>query len=164
MPVENLVSVSFSQEELTKLDTAIQEIETILKGKTFNLTPAERQQMGRIAEQNKLFVNKGKELMDSYPQYIPTFLDKAEFDKDYAARTQIESRLVRLQTLTEQLSDTKILLDHDNYHATLSFYQNLKYLSSQSVAGIKTIFEQMKQFFRGGRRKTETPTEPKTEE
>lgn len=167
MPVENLASVSFSQEELTKLDNAIQEIETVLKGKTLNLTPAERQQMGRIAEQNKLFVNKGKELMDSYPQYIPAFLDKAEFDRDYAARTQIESRLIRLQTLTEQLSDTKIVLDHDNYYATLSFYQNLKYLSTQSIAGIKTIFEQMKQFFKGGRRKnTDAPTtekEPKIE-
>lgn len=95
--------------------------------------------------------------MDTYPQHIPAFLDKVEFDKDYTARTQIESRLVRLQGIAEQLSDTKTLLDHDNYHATLSFYQNLKFLSGQNIAGIKTLFEEMKQFFKGGRKKTETP-------
>lgn len=159
MPIENLASVSFTQEELTKIDNAIKEIESVLKGKTLNLTPEERQQHGRIAEQNKLFVNKGKELMDQYPQYIPTFLDKAEFDKDFLARTQIETRLTRLQGVVEQLSDTKTLLDHDNYHATLTFYQHIKYLSQQSVAGISTIYEALKQFFKGGRKKN-TPTEP----
>lgn len=39
MPVENLVSVSFTQEELTKIDNAIKEIEGVLEGKTLNLTP-----------------------------------------------------------------------------------------------------------------------------
>lgn len=159
MPVENLVSVSFTQEELTKIDNAIKEIEGVLEGKTLNLTPGERQQYGRIAEQNKLFVNKGKELMDQYPQYIPAFLDKAEFDNDFLARTQIETRLTRLQSVAEQLSDTKTLLDHDNYHATITFYQHIRYLSQQSVAGISTIYEALKQFFKGGRKKN-TPTEP----
>lgn len=153
MPIENLASVSFTQEELTKIDNAIKEIESVLKGKTLNLTSAERQQYGRIAEQNKLFVNKGKELMDNYPQHIPAFLNKEEFDKDYTARTQIENRLIRLQGVVEQLSDTKTLLDHDNYHATLTFYQHIKYLSQQSVAGISTIYDELKQFFKGGRKK-----------
>lgn len=153
MPIENLASVSFTQEELTKIDNAIKEIESVLKGKTLNLTSAERQQYGRIAEQNKLFVNKGKELMDNYPQHIPVFLNKEEFDKDYTARTQIENRLIRLQGVVEQLSDTKTLLDHDNYHATLTFYQHIKYLSQQSVAGISTIYDELKQFFKGGRKR-----------
>ena len=164
MSLENLASVSFTEQELTKLDNAIKEIETVLKGKTLNLTPAERKQYGRIAEQNKLFVNKGKELMDAYPQHIPAFLDKAEFDSDYIARTQIESRLVRLNTIAEQLQDTKTLLDHDNYHTTLSFYQNLKFLSGQRIVGIDTIFDQMKQFFKGGRRKNTEPTATDTPE
>lgn len=160
MPLENLVSVSFTQEELNQLDGAIQEIEKVLKGKTINLSPSERKQYGRIAEQNKLFVNKGKELMDTYPQHIPSFLDRDNFNQDYLARTQIEGRLIRLQGIAEQMSDTKILLDHDNYNNTLSFYQHLKYLSSQNIAGIKTLYEQMRQFFKGGRKKTDTPEKP----
>lgn len=97
--------------------------------------------------------------MDQYPQYIPAFLDKTEFDQDFLARTQIETRLTRLQSVAEQLSDTKTLLDHDNYHATITFYQHIRYLSQQNVAGISTIYEAMKLFFKGGRKKN-TPTDP----
>ncbi|WP_228432444.1 hypothetical protein [Chryseobacterium cucumeris] len=83
MALDNLISLSFTAEELTKLDQSLQTIETVLSGKTINLTPEERQQYGSIAEQNKLFVNKAKIYMEQYPQYVPNFLDKVEFDKDY---------------------------------------------------------------------------------
>ncbi|WP_299183993.1 hypothetical protein [uncultured Chryseobacterium sp.] len=147
MAFDNLISVSFSSDELTALDQAIQSIETILSGKTINLTPEQRQQYGRIAEQNKLFVNKAKSYMEQYPQYIPGFLDKTEFDKDYSMREQLEGRLQRLDSVVEQLSDTKILLDHDNYHNSITFYRNVRYLSGENVPGTNVIYDDMKQFF-----------------
>lgn len=152
MALENLIQLTFSDEELQKIDTSLQEIEKVLQGKMVNLTPEERRQYGSIAEQNKLFVNKSKELMEQYPQWIPSFLDKAEFDRDYKTRTQIESRLQRLKTISEQLSDTKVLLDHDNYFNALSFYRNVKFLSKENIAGIKSVFEALSQFFKTGKR------------
>lgn len=147
MALENLISVEFSNAELTKLDDAISMIESVLLGKTINLTPEQRQQYGSIAEQNKLFVNKAKAYMEQYSQYVPPFLDKAEYDKDYIARQQMESRMQRLNSLIEQFSDTKILLDFDNYHNSLTFYRNVKYLSSENVPGTNVIYDDMKQFF-----------------
>lgn len=147
MALDNLISLSFTAEELNNLDQALQTIETVLSGKTINLTPEERQQYGSIAKQNKLFVNKVKIYMEQYPQYVPNFLDKAEFDKDYLGREQVEQRLQRISSLTEQLSDTKVLLDHDNYHNAITFYRNLKFLSGENVPGTNVIYEDMKQFF-----------------
>lgn len=147
MAFENLVQLSFTEEELTKVDASLAEIEKILKGKTHQLTPQERRQYGSIAEQNKLFVNKAKQLMEQYPEYVPNFLDKAEFDEDYLAREQIGRRLQKLKNLVEQLSDTKVLLDHDNYFNALSFYRNVKYLSRENIPGIKSIYDEMNQFF-----------------
>lgn len=158
MSVENLAQVVFTSQELEKLDASITEIEKILKGKTKNLTPEERKQYGSIAEHNKLLVNKSKELMEQYPQYVPAFLDKEEFDRDYAARTQIETRLLRLQGITEQLSDTKVLLDHDNYFASLTFYRNIKFLSLENIPGIDVIHNALKQFFKGGKGKKSQDT------
>lgn len=155
MALDNLISVSFTAEELTKLDQALQTIETVLSGKTINLTPEERQQYGSIAEQNKLFVNKAKIYMEQYPQYVPNFLDKVEFDKDYLGREQVEQRLQIMSSLTEQLSDTKVLLDHDNYHNAITFYRNMKFLSGENVPGTNAIYEDMKQFFI-----TTTPSTP----
>lgn len=147
MALDNLISLEFSAGELAVIDNAISSIEGVLVGKTINLTPEQRQQYGRIAEQNKLFVNKAKNYMEQYPQLVPGFLDKTEFDKDFAAREKIEMRLQRLSSLTEQLSDTKTLLDHDNYHNAITFYRNVRYLSDENVPGSNVIYTDMKQFF-----------------
>ncbi|UKB82614.1 hypothetical protein LF887_16545 [Chryseobacterium sp. MEBOG06] len=155
MALDNLISLSFSNDELKAIDDAIKSIQTTLSGKMINLTPEERQQYGRIAEQNKLFVNKAKNYMEQYPNLVPAFIDKAEFDKDYAAREQIEQRLQLLNSLNEQFTDTKTLLDHDNYHNAISFYRNIRFLSGENVPGTNVIYEDMKQFFI-----TSSPTTP----
>ncbi|ROI06570.1 hypothetical protein EGI16_01290 [Chryseobacterium sp. G0240] len=162
MALDNLISLSFSKSDLETIDKAIQDIQTVLVGKTINLTPDQRQQYGRIAEQNKLFVNKAKNYMEQYPQHVPGFLDKPEFDRDYAAREQIEQRLQSLDSLTEQLADTKVLLDHDNYHNAISFYRNVRFLSGENVPGTNVIYEDMKQFFvtSSPSQSTQPPTPP----
>ena len=163
MALENVISVAFTEAELTQLDQAISSIETVLQGKTINLTPEQRQQYGSIAEQNKLFVNKAKSYMEQYPQFVPLFLDKAEYDRDYAARQQLESRMQRLSSVTEQLSDTKILLDFDNYHNSITFYRNMKYLSGENVPGTNVIYDDMKQFFVTTSTTPTPPTENQSE-
>ena len=147
MAFDNLISITFTEAELTQLDTALASIAQVLQGKTINLTPEQRQQYGRIAEQNKLFVNKAKEYMEQHPAHVPNFVDKTEFDRDFLARTQIEGRMNQLAGLAEQLSDTKTLLDHDNYHNAITFYRNVKFLSQENVPGTTTLYEGMKQFF-----------------
>lgn len=158
MALDNLLSVSFTEAELTQIDQAINILETVLKGKTIHLTPEQRQQYGRIAEQNKLFVNKSKMYMEQYPNHLPQFVDKAEFDRDYIARTQIENRMLRLASLAEQLEDTKVLLDHDNYHNSITFYRNIRFLSGENVPGTTTIYQDLQQFFKNP--STGIPNEP----
>ncbi len=155
----NMISLDFTAEELTQFDEALKTLEQILAGKTANLSLDERKQFGRIAEQNKLFVNKAKDYMEEYPQYVPPFLDKAEFDKDFMARSIIEKRLIRLDGLTEQLSDTKILLDNDNYNNALTFYRNIRFLSREDVPGTTNIAKDLSQFFPRARKKDNSETE-----
>ena len=147
MAFENLIQLSFTAEELKKIDDSLVEIEKVLKGKMRNLTPEERKQYGSIAEQNKLFVNKAKLYMEQYPDYVPRYIDKAEFDKDYTAREVLESRMIKLEGITEQVEDTKKLLDFDNYQAALSFYRSVKILESENVPGVTTMLDDLKQFF-----------------
>lgn len=147
MALENLISIEFTAAELATLDTALNSIQAVLAGKVVNLTPAQRQQYGSIAEQNKLFVNKAKQYMEQYPEYVPTFLSKSEFDKDYTARVQLEAPAARLKSLSEQIADTKIMLDHDNYFNALTFYRNIRFMSAENVPGMTTIYTDMKQFF-----------------
>ncbi|MBC8755258.1 hypothetical protein H2O64_11275 [Kordia sp. YSTF-M3] len=147
MALENLISIEFTSEELTALDGHLDGIQQVLAGKTVNLTPDQRQQYGSIGNQNKLIVDKAKNYMEQHPNWIPNFLDKTEFDKDYTARQQMEQRTQRLQNLTQQLLDTKTLLDHDNYTNSLSFYRMMRYLAGENEPGSKTVYEDMKVLF-----------------
>ncbi|RZS93873.1 hypothetical protein [Aquimarina brevivitae] len=147
MALENLISISFTEEELTQLDSHLLGIRQILTGKTVNLTPDQRRQYGRIANQNKLIVDKAKNYMEQHPDWIPRFVDKSEFDRDYTARQQVENRVQLLESLSTQLVDTKTLLDHDNYNNALSFYRMLRFLAGENEPGAKSVYEDMKVLF-----------------
>ncbi|GAA4106210.1 hypothetical protein GCM10022393_00540 [Aquimarina addita] len=148
MALENLISINFTDKELATLDGHLAGIKTVLTGKTVNLTPDQRQQYGRIANQNKLIVDKAKNYMEQNPSWVPKFLDKEEFDNDYTARKQVEDRVQLLGSLSQQLLDTKTLLDHDNYTNSLTFYRMVRFLAGENEPGAKTVYEDMKVLFK----------------
>ncbi|MDO5105871.1 hypothetical protein [Capnocytophaga sp.] len=144
MALDNVISVEFSSEELKKISDALTAIEEVMKGKSVNLTPDERQQYGRIADRNKLLVDKCKTYMELNPQVMPPTLDKAEFDKDYLARTQIDPVMKRISVLQTVFSDMKTLLDFDNFNAAVSYYRYIKYLSQQNAPGMSAVYSDLK--------------------
>ncbi len=148
MALENLISITFSEEELSNINQAIVMLKKALHGKTVNLTPAQRGQYGRIANQNKLIVDKAKSYMEQHPDWIPRFLDKEEFDRDFIARKQIETQVQLLENLFQQLIDTKTLLDYDNYKNALSFYRMMRFLAGENEPGAKAVYQDMKTLFK----------------
>ena len=56
-------------------------------------------------------------------------------------------RTQRVQTLPQQLTDTKTRRDHDKYTIALSFYRMMRYLAGENEAGSKTVYEDMKVLF-----------------
>ncbi|MBQ4820609.1 hypothetical protein [Aquimarina sp. MMG016] len=154
MSLKNLINVSFTEEEVTALTGHLTGIEQILEGKTVNLTAEERTKYGRIANQNKLLVDKAKNYMKQHPDWIPSFLDKDRFDRDYVTRGQVEEMIQLLENYTQQLVDTKTLLDHDNYSNALSFHRKIRFLAEEDEPGSKTVYNDMKLLFRSRRGNT----------
>ena len=160
MAIDNIISVSFSDEDVEKMNAAIRILNEVMEGKAVNLTPEERRQYGSIADRNKLLVDKAKFYMEKAPQTMPRTIDKAEFDRDYAARAQIEAPLRELTIVAEKLRDTKTLLDFDNLQNTLAYYRYVKYLASENEPGTTSIYQDMKQHYHGGRKPDEEPDVP----
>ncbi|MBQ4822003.1 hypothetical protein [Aquimarina sp. MMG016] len=167
MSLNNLINVSFTEEEVTALTGHLAGIKQTLNGKMVNLTGEERTKYGRIANQNKLIVAKAKSYMKQHPDWIPGFLDKERFDRDYITREQMEEMIQLLENYTQQLIDTKTLLDHDNYTNALSFHRKVRYLADEDEPGAKTVYNDMKVLFKARRNTTEPITDegdPTTEE
>ena len=161
MAIDNMISVEFTEQELTKLGNALNEVMQLLSGKVVNLSPDERMQYGSIADKNKVFVDKCKAYMEQDPATVPNTLNKHEFDKDYKARQQMEEPLRMVLRIAEMLSDTKILLDFDNYNGSISYYRYVKFLATQNTPGITSIYADLNQHFQSmGKRAKKAPDTP----
>ena len=160
MALDNLISVTYTDDDVNAVKDCTNGIKTVLKGKTTSITPEERQQYGRIANKNKLIVDKAKLYMEENPNWIPGFLDKEEFDRDYDARQKVEVMVTYMENIMQQLLDTKTLLDHDNYNNTLSFYRYMRYLANENEPGAGQVYRDMKELFsRAAKNESDTAEE-----
>ncbi len=147
MPLKDLILNKILPADITAINTALATIETAITGKTVNLTSEERQRYGSINEQNKLLVNKINDYRISHPQLNSPQVDWTEFQADLNIRVALNTILSKLATITEQLGDTKILHDNDNYQQALTQYKYISYLSDETGAGTTSIKDDLGQFF-----------------
>lgn len=149
MALENLISVQFTQQELNQMDAALATIENILNGKVINLKPEERSRFARIGNETANWIDKVKGYMNQQAALVPFWVNKAEFDRDHDARSNIQPRLNRLKSILESLEDTNILLSSDVYQAAIAFYRNVKQAAQQNVPGTTTIYQDLAAQFPG---------------
>jgi hypothetical protein len=147
MPLKDLIQNQLTVADIDNIKRALDSIQATIAGKMINLTPDERKKYGSINEQHKLMVNKVNDVHISHPQFDSAKVDWAEFDNDFAIRSNLEKIISRLHSLAEQFDDTKILHDNDNYQQALDQYSYISYLSDQSEPGITTVKEDIAQFF-----------------
>ena len=147
MAQNDLIKVEFTPEQLDAMKQGLQQVTNVIDPIAPVLSNDDRRNYGSVAEQNKLLINSSKSYMEQFPDLKPAFVDKAEFDRDFAARKEIEALLIVMSDLQRKLTDMKILLDHDNYQDALMFYRGIRYLAREKVAGAVTIYNDLKQYF-----------------
>lgn len=155
MAQENMMSVEFTPEQEAKMDQAINLIEEVMNGKGRSLTPKERQAYGRVKYEKEVWVTKVKEKMDNNAGTIPDYLDKAEYDRDYVAHTLINKWSAAIEKHFNLLEDTNRLLGFDLDESSLMYYRKIRSDAQNNAPGARTIYEELKQQFTGGRPKGE---------
>lgn len=149
MKKSDLIQVVFTPEENEVLVQSLTGLENIASRIAPNLSSEDRQNMGSINDKNKLFVNKSQTLMEQNARLIPSFIDFEEFQRDFQARKKIEEILLRMDAIYRQLSDTKILLDHDNYQDSLTFYRSVRYFAQEQQEFAIPVYDELKKYFPG---------------
>ena len=147
MPLKDLMQNQLSATDLSDMNKSLDQLQATINGKMVNLTPDERQKYGSINEQNKLLVNKVNDLHTSQPNFDSSKVNWVEFESDFGIRAQLEGIITRLRSIAEQLDDTKILHDNDNYQAALSQYSYISFLAGENEPGVTTIKDELAQFF-----------------
>jgi len=155
MKNNDLIQVTFTAEELTENHAHLDALLAFAGEGAPDLSSEDRTNYGSINETNKLLVNKSKSYMEQNPELIPSFVNMDEFNKDFTARKNLEEMIQKLDLIKRKLSDTKILLDHDNYQDTMAFYRSVRYYAGEQQQGAIPIYEELRQFFPHGKKKEE---------
>ena len=101
MSQQNFVSVSFTEDESAKTDSAILSLRETLLPKLKELNPEEKKDVAKMGDKTIAFVQKALEQAEANPDLVPPFLDVTEFKSDFDA----VEKLRQLQASLAQLVD-----------------------------------------------------------
>lgn len=147
MALENLISVEFSQEELSRIDQLLSQLEEATRGKLINLTPKERNEYARVGIRTEDWILRIKGYMEQYPDLMMRHQDSSEFQKDFAARQALLPRLRRLQAITTAFDDTTLLVGTDLYNNAIIYYKGIKAAAATNAPNAKVVYEDLKSQF-----------------
>jgi hypothetical protein len=128
------------------------------------LTPTERRTLAKMGEKTLSFVEKAHEYAKLNPNFVPSYLNMADFDIDLADARNLWSTLLASQQLHENLDDTSMVAGSEAYQAALVFYSSVKEAAHHDVPSAKAIYEELKKRFPHGRRKKTDTINQETEE
>lgn len=143
----NVISFSLTTEEQKKITDAINEIRTVVNAKLPDLNGEYRRFYGSINEQNKLIVNKAREIKQLNPSLSPVEVDWVEFEKDYNARMFYEGVLLQFEGITSRIESAKMMHDYDNYNDSLTLYRYLDYQRKSDTPGAEASYNSLREFF-----------------
>ncbi len=154
MSIDDLINISFEQEEIDEIKRSLTSIKDILSSKVINLSPEERKSYGRINTKTENWIDRVFGYMEQRPEIIPFYIDKEKFITDIEARKTIMPIINELNSITEGLDDTNKLLSTDIYNTALAYYRSIKLVSKQNVSGTTSIYEDLSRQFPGRRSST----------
>jgi hypothetical protein len=149
LPKDNLISVEISPEDLAKVNTALEMINSVLKPVLKTLSPEDRLQLPKMGDKTLAFVQKAVDYSITYPQFMPPFTDGAEFKKDLAAVNTLNQIFRPLLNLTQMLDDSILMAGSDAYIAALSYYNTVKQATKVNANNAKTIYDDLSRRFPG---------------
>ena len=129
--MQNLVTLSFTTEQLTAIDQTLSALEQQLSG-LITLSNSTKQRMPKLGDKYDTFCRHTLEAMADNPQLLPPTLDVAAAQQDLMTRDQLRPRLMRLEVLLQKGSDTSMALGSDAYTTASHGYGLLKLLGRAS--------------------------------
>jgi hypothetical protein len=153
MPLNDLISITFTDDEKKAIDNALATLEQVLKGKVVNLTPMQRKQYSRVKYNMENWVNKTSSYIANNAALTPSFVDSSKLRLDMDAHTFLNTRIDKMELILRGVKDTNLLLGSDIYDACITFYRSVKVAAQGNAASASAIYDDLKKQFPGGRKK-----------
>ena len=146
---QNLVSLTFSADDIAAIDAAIATLEKKL-APLIELSIDDRRSLAKMGEKSESLCRQTLMLLGQNTQLIPPGYDLAEAQRDLATLDLVVPRFSRLRQLLRKAGDTEMALGSDILSAALEGYAIAKAFGKG--AGLDALKEVMATRFSGRRR------------
>jgi len=92
-------------------------------------------------------VQKTKLYIDTNPEFVPAYRNKAEFLKDEAVVTKLSPIANLANQLSADIDDTLTLAGSEALQSALLYYGQVKEANSKGIPTAKSIYEDLSQRF-----------------
>lgn len=148
---QNLVARHLTAEQWKEIDEAIARVQALLAPVVVAVTPAEKRGLVKMGDGSTAFCRQAADVMEENLELMPRSLDIAEMRRDLDMHDALNTRLVKLVKLVEQVRDTEIAIGSDAMVAALEGYAVLKAVGKGE--GVQALRRQL------GRRFEQAPRE-----
>lgn len=154
---QNMISVTFTADEVSALQTTVEQLRKQLQGKTISLDADTRRELYKMGSSEN-FCRKALGALDANRQVVAPSLGLDEAIKDLQALDVISPLLRDLSQIVERVQDTQMALGSDVMHTSVEGYRLLKHHGrNQGLDGL--VDELGARFKARARRGTPAPVE-----
>ena len=153
----NLISLSLTEAEKTRVREAIQTLVNIFASKLIALSREERASVPRVGEGAIPFLEKVAQYVVSNPEFIPMFGDAVEFEKDLSAFGLTGEFLRQLLVLVSNLEDTKMLAGAEADDFARRYYGAVGQAAKMGVPNAQAIYDDLSTRYEAQKRRRRNP-------
>lgn len=147
MSSQNQLAISIPEETIATVLENLQECKNLLQPYLQALTAEERQSIFKMGDKTVATVLKTKDYVATNPQFVPSYMNAAEFVADANVVNQL-SPIANLATqLTRNVEDTVMLAGSEALQQALLYYGQVKEAASKGVPSAEPIYNDLKQRF-----------------
>ena len=147
MSMDNQVSVKLSAEDISKIDSALKTINSVLKPYLVTISSDERQELPKMSEKTVPFVQKVLEYAGTHPEFAPAYLNISDLKVDVEGFAALNKIGKPLSELAAAIADTTILCGSEAYTMSLTYYNSVKQAVKMKAPGAKVVFDDLKKRF-----------------
>lgn len=154
MSTNNQISVAIPKTVIDSVAQKLQQCRTELAPYLQGLTADERQVIFKMGNKTVATVQKTKSYVETNPEFVPAYMDKAEFLKDEAIVSQLSPIANLAAQLTADVEDTVMLAGSEALQSALLYYGQVREAQAKGVPTARAIYEDLVARFsrRGGGR------------
>ncbi|MRT92140.1 hypothetical protein [Ancylomarina sp. 16SWW S1-10-2] len=155
MSVENKVKIVLTEEQKAAIAGGLKVIKDTLEPILISLTPSEKRALLKLGDKSISFVNKCLMFANQKPEFVPSYIDKNEWQIDMNARNDLSPYNAEIQEINSLLLDTIMLCGNEAFRQALTYYNSVKQAAKDNVPGAKPIYDELKQQFPNNKKSKE---------